>query len=153
LTRFLGASYRRRGAKNIPVLQEGPVFDEYEYDSEEDSEDFEWRMRDRSNRTIDDLDPHRDSVAYHALLNDALLGLIHEVAPDWPEDMSAIKRCLNAGTPLLMSLFTSYDLRKAPSLETAEAIGRKLEQTSPPKWYLDMNHWKWRRMDGGPLHC
>ncbi|KAL6300996.1 hypothetical protein BKA93DRAFT_828567 [Sparassis latifolia] len=96
-------------------------------------------------RTAVDLDPEKDRMAYVALLKDVVVRLLRELNISWPRRMLVMARPLAAGCPLIVSLYTNYDLARAPPPEVIEALRVRLEEKEQPKWFLSSSDWKWSR--------
>ncbi|KAL6300999.1 hypothetical protein BKA93DRAFT_930571 [Sparassis latifolia] len=114
----------------------------YDSDNEYDSDESEMAL------TAKDLNPEKDGVGYLLLLQEAALLVVEELNLTWPSDLINITCPLNAHNPLILSLFTNYDLARAPSPKSVEALHLWLEEREQPKWYLDQMNYKWRPGDG-----
>ncbi|GBE78602.1 hypothetical protein SCP_0114910 [Sparassis crispa] len=132
---------------NLPVLCNSRTHmkdadKDYDDDAGFDTDDSEEEV------TARNLDPDEDRVGYFVLLQETVELLAEELQLSWPPGLLSILSPLNAGSPVILSLFTNYDLALAPSFKSVEALRAWFGETEQPKWYLDQTNYKWRPGDG-----
>ncbi|KAI0919720.1 hypothetical protein AcW1_003102 [Taiwanofungus camphoratus] len=87
-------------------------------------------------------DPHPEAVP---IAQYTLESVVRRLGLPYPEDVLYIDSALLRDDITIISLYTNYDLGKAPSDDVIEALRVELGETEKPKWYMDLNQVTWTR--------
>ncbi|KAI0933269.1 hypothetical protein AcV7_004786 [Taiwanofungus camphoratus] len=91
-------------------------------------------------------DPHPEAVP---IAQYTLESVVRRLGLPYPEDVLYIDSALLRDDITIISLYTNYDLGKAPSDDVIEALRVELGETEKPKWYMDLNQVTWTRHSNG----
>ncbi|KAL6300998.1 hypothetical protein BKA93DRAFT_930570 [Sparassis latifolia] len=133
--------------RNLPILCNSRT---HMKDADKDYDDDAGFDTDESEESLTarDLNPEEDLVGYYVLLQTTVQLVVEDLKLPWASGLLSITSPLNADGPVILSLFTNYDLARAPSSKSVEVLRLWLEQPEQPKWYLDEMNYKWRPGDG-----
>ncbi|GBE78603.1 hypothetical protein SCP_0114920 [Sparassis crispa] len=125
--RFESKLFQHAKDHNLPIMRSSKTHMKYDSDDEYCSDEDE-----------------EDSIGYYQLLQDTAVFVLKELNLSWAPDLIDITSSLNCRDSLILSVFTNYELARAPSPKSVEALRLWLEEPDQPKWYLDEMDYKWR---------
>ncbi|KAL6301000.1 hypothetical protein BKA93DRAFT_881533 [Sparassis latifolia] len=148
--RFESKLFQHAKDHNLPIMRSSKTHMKYDSDDEYCSDEDDEYDSDELEKglTANDLDPEEDGIGYYQLLQDAAVFVLKELNLSWAPDLIDVTSSLNCRDSLILSVFTNYELARAPSPKSVEALRLWLEEPDQPKWYLDEMDYKWRPGDG-----
>ncbi|KAI0933285.1 hypothetical protein AcV7_004798 [Taiwanofungus camphoratus] len=76
-------------------------------------------------------------------MHHALRGMVKELGLSYPPNLLSVTAGFLLGECGIITLYTNYDLARAPSDEVVEALRVKLGEPEKPRWYLDAVQYWW----------
>lgn len=76
-------------------------------------------------------------------MHNALRGMVKELGLSYPPNLLSVTAGFLLGECGIITLYTNYDLARAPSDEVVEALRVKLGEPEKPRWYLDAVQYRW----------
>ncbi|KAI0919719.1 hypothetical protein AcV5_001705 [Taiwanofungus camphoratus] len=71
--------------------------------------------------------------------------IVERLGLPYSEELLFIDSALFLDDFTIISLYTNYDLARAPSDDVVEALRVELRETEKPKWYMDLSQVTWTR--------
>lgn len=80
-------------------------------------------------------------------MNSAIMAIAKEIKPPGWNSTVRLACAINLEaslSPCIVSIYSNYDLAKAPSEAFIEKLGLALGASKKPRWYLDTSEVTWR---------